>query len=228
MKIQASARGSRSGCTTPAAWHRETTSVTNSCTSRRWRRRNFRDLRLVAPLRKRLDPERRDGRLLLLERKNARAIAYIQARGSSSASSAACHGLPHPRPGALDARQIERLLRVEMPVEDRLGHSRLAGDLGGGRAAIATAGEDAAGGVQHGGPPLDSPEAAPSLRSSPFRPRATARARAGEPARTRRAQAANAIPAATCNAAWNPSTNCAGIRRAPGSRRSRTSRESRP
>ena len=154
-KIHASARGSRSAGIAPAAWQRVSD-----------RRRRSRARRAGGGAGSAGSPGRRPDSVSAcsqscataercsLNSKNAFDIACVQARRVGLGRDRLVPRGADPLPGALDAGEVERLLRGEVAVEDRLGHARLAGDLGGGRAAVRAAGEDAAGGVEHGGAPL--------------------------------------------------------------------------
>ena len=98
-KIHASARASRSGGTAPPPGSARSTPSTNSCTSRRCRRRYLR-ISGRRPPRSAPGATAGDRERCSLNSKNALAIACIHARGSCSvatASSQARRTLPRPR-----------------------------------------------------------------------------------------------------------------------------------
>src|SRR4029453_4090748 len=84
------------------------------------------DLRVVARLGQRPQPELGDGGALLLEVE--KRVRHRLRPGTWVGLGRNCL-VPRradTKPGALDARQVERLLRGEVAIEDRLGHARLA------------------------------------------------------------------------------------------------------
>src|SRR5438132_6711568 len=97
-----------------------------------------------------------------------------------------------------------------MAVENRLRHARFAGDLGGRRAAVAALGEDPAGGVEHRRTALHGREARTSGAHAGSAAKGSSTWRSWRTSVSATIAATKAIPAATCRAAWKPSTNCPG------------------
>ena len=150
-KIHASATGSRSAWSTPAAWPRRITSAKKSCTSRICSRTRLGDHGVLGGLGERLDPE--------VDEPELRALRHVGVGDRAEAAGRVLRErllgeLAELPPRLVEAGEVEVALRAEVPVEDRLGDPRLAGDLGRRRAAVALLEEDPAGGVEHRLPAL--------------------------------------------------------------------------
>ena len=203
-------------------------SAKKSCTSRIWSRTACGDHGVVGGLGERLDPE--------VDEPEPRALRHVGVGDRAEAAGAGRRRAPPRRargtaPRLVEAGEVEVALRAEVPVEDRLGDARLAGDLGRRRAAVARCGRRR--GRRRRAPPAAarSPGAGPWSRSCATPPRracasgaSSAMAACAERGAAIDARRRSTSTAATSSAWWKPFTKASG----PAARRPRASSRRRP